>query len=114
MNEIDDPLHIVWLRQKPGAIGQFIAAFIRAGNWSNDNEDAWGTFYFIDFQRISPEDTKAILSAQSPLVFQTSTEAIPHHQELIDILYQAGSIKERFDAHGSFVDTFDSIIAAER
>lgn len=99
---------------KSAAIGQLIAAFIRAGNWSNDNSEAWGKYYYIDFQRISPEDTKTILAAQSPMVFQTSSEAIPHHQALIDILYQAGSLKERLDAHGSFVDSFDSIIAAER
>ena len=99
---------------KSAAIARFIAAFIHAGKWSNENEAAWGKFYYVDFQRISEDDTKAILADQSPLVFETSAEAIPHHQELIDILYQAGSLKERFDAHGSFVDTFDPIILAER
>jgi sulfonate transport system substrate-binding protein len=99
---------------KSAAIRQFIGAFVRAGTWSNENQDAWGKYYYTDFQRISPEGTKAILAAQSPMVFQTSAEAIPHHQTLIDILYQAGSLKERLDASGSFVDSFDSTIAAER
>jgi sulfonate transport system substrate-binding protein len=98
--------------KKQAAIRQFLGAFARATKWSNDNEQAWAKFYYTDFQRITPEDTAAILAGQSPIVLQTSAEAIPHHQKLIDILYQAGSLKERFDASGSFVDTFDPIIAA--
>ncbi|MGH7004584.1 MAG: ABC transporter substrate-binding protein, partial [Alphaproteobacteria bacterium] len=100
--------------KKSAAIGEFIAAFVRAATWSNENEAAWAKFYYTDFQRVDSEDTAAIIAAQSPLVLQTSAEAIPHHQKLIDILYQAGSIKERFDAKASFVDTFDDVIAAAR
>lgn len=99
---------------KAAAVRQFIGAFVRAGRWSNDNEDAWAKHYYTDFQRIASDDTAAILAGQSPLVFQTSVEAIPHHQKLIDILYQSGSLKERFDAAGSFVDTFDDMIAGAR
>ena len=99
---------------KAAAVRQFIGAFVRAGRWSNDNEDAWAKHYYTDFQRIASDDTAAILAGQSPLVFQTSVEAIPHHQKLIDILYQSGSLKERFDAAGSFVDTFDDVIAGAR
>jgi sulfonate transport system substrate-binding protein len=98
--------------KKQAAIRQFLGAFAKAAKWSNDNEQAWAEFYYTDFQRITPEDTVAILAGQSPIVLQTSADAIPHHQKLIDILYQAGSLKERFDARGSFVDTFDQIIAA--
>lgn len=99
---------------KAAAIRQFIGAFVRSGRWSNENEEAWAQHYYTDFQRIDPADTKAILAGQSPLVFQTSVEAIPHHQKLIDILYQSGSLKERFDAAGSFVDSFDDVIAGAR
>lgn len=104
---LDDP-------KKAEAIKLFLAHFIKAGKWSNDHNAEWGKFYFTDFQRVSPEDTAAILKGQSPLAFPTSAEAIPHHQKLIDILYQAGSIRERFDAKGAFVDTFDQVIAQSR
>jgi sulfonate transport system substrate-binding protein len=100
--------------KKVAAIKEFLGAFIRAGKWSNDHDREWAKFYFTGFQRVSPEDADAILEGQSPLVFQTSVEAIPHHQKLIDILHQAGSIKERFDAKGSFVDTFDKTIEQAR
>ncbi|RWR26132.1 ABC transporter substrate-binding protein [Sinirhodobacter populi] len=100
--------------QKSAALGEYISAWIRAGNWSNANPDAWGEFYFTKFQGISAEDTRVILDAQSPLIFQTSTEAIPHHQKLVDILYQAGALEEPFDAAGSFTDAFDSIITSSR
>lgn len=96
--------------QKSAAIGKFLGAFVRAAEWSNDHPQDWGKFYYTDFQRIAPEDTAAILAAQSPIVFQTTAEAIPHHQKLIDILYQAGALKEHFDAAESFVTTFDPVI----
>jgi sulfonate transport system substrate-binding protein len=99
---------------KAAAIGAFLSAFVRAGTWSNRNSEVWGKHYYTDFARIRPDEKAAILAAQSPLVFQTSAEAIPHHQKLIDILHQAGSLPERFDATGSFVDTFDAVIAAAR
>lgn len=100
--------------KKVEAINKFLAAFVQAGKWSNEHESEWAKFYYTDFQRVSPEDTDAILKGQSPLVFQTSKEAIPHHQKLIDILYQAGSLKERVDANGSFVDTFDTTVEQAR
>jgi sulfonate transport system substrate-binding protein len=100
--------------KKAEAIKQFLAAFVKAGTWSNEHDKEWAKFYYADFQRVSSEDSAAILAGQSPLVFQTSAEAIPHHQKLIDILYQAGSIKERLDAKGSFVNTFDKIIEQSR
>lgn len=99
---------------KAAAIGQFLAAFTRAATWSNTHKDQWGEDYYVKFQRISPEDTKVILASQSPLILQTSSEAISHHQKLIDILYQAQAIKTRFDARESFVDTYDKIIVASR
>lgn len=99
---------------KVEAIKQFLAAYVKAGKWSNEHEQEWAKFYYTDFQRVSPEDTAAILAGQSPLVLQTSAEAIPHHQKLIDILYQAGSLKENFDAKGSFVDTFDNVVKQSR
>ncbi len=100
--------------KKAEAINQFLAAFVKAGKWSNEHEKEWSKFYYTDFQRVSTDDTAAILKGQSPLVFQTSTEAIPHHQKLIDILYQAKSIKERLDAKGSFVGTYDKVIEQSR
>lgn len=99
---------------KAAAIGLFLAAFVRAGTWSNANREAWGEHYYSGFQRLPPEDAASILAAQAPVSFQTSAEAIPHHQRLIDILYQAGSLPQRFDAAGSFVDTFDPVILASR
>lgn len=101
-------------QQKAQAIGQFLAAFVRAGKWSNANEKAWGEHYFTKFQRLDAETTAAILASQSPLIFQTSTEAQPLHQRLIDTLYSAGTLKQRLDARDSFVPTFDQVITANR
>ncbi|TCR80206.1 ABC transporter substrate-binding protein [Rhizobium sp. BK376] len=100
--------------KKVEAIKEFLTAFVRAGKWSNEHEKEWAKFYYTDFQHIPPPDADVIIKGQSPLIFETSVEAIPHHQKLIDILYQAGSIKERFDAKTSFVNTFDQVIEQAR
>lgn len=100
--------------RKSAEMGQLLAAIIRAGLWANRNPETWGAAYYTRFQRIPAEDTAAILAAQSPLDFQTSTEAIPHHQRLIDILAGAGELPRAFDAAGSFTASFDPLIAAAR
>jgi len=99
---------------KHEAIAEFLGALIRAGEWSNRNREDWGKHYYTGFQRITGQDTDAILASQSPMEFETSVEAIPHHQKLVDILAQAGELPEAFDAKGSFVPDFDTMIEAER
>lgn len=99
---------------KHAAIAEFLGATIRAAEWSNENREEWGKAYYTGFQRIPPEDTAAILASQALMEFQTSAEAIPHHQRLIDILAQAGELPERFDAAGSFTADFDPVIEAAR
>lgn len=100
--------------QKSAAIAEFLAAFVRAGTWSNRQRQEWGEHYLRKFQRIDADSAAAIQNAQSPLRFQTAAEAQPHHQKLIDILHGAGTLPKRLDAAGSFVTTYDSIIQANR
>ena len=100
--------------QKNQAIREFLAAFVRAGVWSNAHEQDWGQHYYRDFQRLDNDSTAAILASQSPLIFQTAAEAQPHHQRLIDVLHAAGTLPQRLDAKDSFVDSFDSVIVANR
>lgn len=100
--------------RKSAAIAAFLAAFVRAGKWSNAHEQQWGQFYYEQFQRIDAAGTAAILAGQSPLQFQTAPEAIAHHQKLIDILHEAGTLPQRFDAAGSFVNTYDKLVVANR
>ncbi|MFC4273928.1 ABC transporter substrate-binding protein [Achromobacter aloeverae] len=100
--------------RRSAAIRAFVGALVRAGKWSNAHQEQWGKAYYTDFQRLDPQSTAAILASQSPLVFQTSREAVADHQKLIDILYAAGSIKQRLDATQSFTDAYDAVIAAQR
>jgi sulfonate transport system substrate-binding protein len=99
---------------KSQAIADFLAAFVRAGKWSNAHAREWGRHYYTQFQRIDAESTAAILASQSDLVFQTAAEARPHHQKLIDILHAAGPLPQRLDAASSFVSTYDRVIVAQR
>lgn len=100
--------------QKAEAIREFLASFVRAGRWSNTHRKEWGQHYFRNFQRLDAESVAAIQAAQAPLEFQTATEALPHHQKLIDILHSAGSLPQRLDAKGSFQASYDGVIVANR
>ncbi len=100
--------------EKAEAIALFIAAFVRAGLWSNLNQDAWGEHYYRSFQRLDAESTAVTLAAQSPLVFQTAVEAQPHHQKLMDVLYSTGALAQPLRAEDSFVSTYDAVITANR
>ena len=100
--------------QKAKAIEAFLAAFVRAGKWSNANAQAWGEHYYRRFQKLGAESASAIQSSLSPLIFQTAGEAQPHHQRLMDTLLAAGSLTRRLDAKDSFVSTFDAVVTANR
>lgn len=100
--------------QKSEAIAQFLGAFVRSSKWSNANRAQWGEHYYTKYQRLDPQTTESILASQSPLLFQTSAEAIPLHQRLIDILHESGSLTQRLDAKDSFLATFDSVVTANR
>jgi len=100
--------------QKAKAIEAFLAAFVRAGKWSNANAQAWGEHYYRRFQKLDAESASAIQSSLSPLIFQTAGEAQPHHQRLMDTLHTAGSLPRRLDAKDSFVSTFDAVVTANR
>lgn len=100
--------------QKSQAIQQFLAAFVRAGTWSNANKQAWGAHYYTKYQRLDAETTAAIQASLSPLIFQTAEEAQPLHQRLIDTLHASGSLPQRFDAKDAFVSTFDHVVTAYR
>ena len=100
--------------QKAKAIEAFLAAFVRAGKWSNANAQAWGEHYYRRFQKLDAESASAIQSSLSPLIFQTAGEAQPHHQRLMDTLLAAGSLPRRLDAKDSFVSTFDAVVTANR
>lgn len=100
--------------QKSQAIAEFLAAFIRAGKWSNAHEKEWGQHYYTEFQGMDAQTTAAILTSLSPLVFQTAAEARPLHQKLIDTLYEAGTLPKRLDAAGSFSTGYDTVIVANR
>lgn len=100
--------------QKAAAIAQFLAAFVRAGKWSNTHEQAWGAHYYTQYQRLDAETTAAIQSSLSPLIFQTAAQAQPLHQRLIDTLHAAGSLPQRLDAKASFSTAFDHVLTANR
>lgn len=96
------------------AIAAFLAAFVRAGVWSNAHARQWGHHYYTQFQRIDAQSTAAIMDSQSPLVFETAAEAQPLHQKLIDTLHAAGTLPQRLDAAGSFSSAYDAVIVANR
>lgn len=99
---------------KSAAIAQFVGEWITAQNWKAENPDEWVQAYFVDLQRLSPEDGRAVLEAEGRPSFPLLSEQIAPQQDLIDIIYEAGDLPERLDAAEEFDLRFDAVIEAAR
>jgi len=67
--------------------------------------------YFVDRQRLSAEDGRAIALSEGEPVFPLLSQLVPRQQELVDIIYEAGDLPERLDASKQFDLRFDAVIS---
>lgn len=96
---------------KAAAIRDFVTRWIKARRWAAANTDAWVKAYFVDRQRLSAEDGRAIALSEGEPVFPLLSQLVPRQQELVDIIYEAGDLPERLDASKQFDLRFDAVIS---
>ncbi|WP_019404540.1 ABC transporter substrate-binding protein [Chelatococcus sp. GW1] len=97
---------------KAAAIRDFVTRWITAKRWAAANTDAWVKAYFVDRQRLSAADGRAIAVSEGEPTFPLLSELVPRQQELVDIIHEAGDLPERLDASRQFDLRFDAVIAA--
>ena len=97
---------------KTAAISDFVTQWIAAQRWAQENVEDWNQAYYVSLQRLDPEDGRKIIESEGDLSFPLLSELIPHQQELVDIIYEAGDLPSHLDAREQFDLRFDAVIAA--
>jgi sulfonate transport system substrate-binding protein len=103
---LDDPA-------KAAAIREFIAAWIDANRWSHGNVDAWVEAYYVKRQNLKPADGRKIVESEGAFEFPALAGLIAKQQSLIDVIYEAGDLPKRLDAHQEFDLRFDDVIVSK-
>lgn len=95
------------------AIGIFVEHYIRAQHWVSTHPEEWVQGYFVDVQKVSEEDGRAIVETNGELVYpRLDDELTGRIQLLADLLAGAGELPSGIDA-SEFVDPrYSGIIEA--
>lgn len=103
---LDDPA-------KAAAIREFVAGWIDASRWSNNNVDAWVDAYYVKRQNLKPEDGRKIVASEGTYQFPLLASLIAKQQSLIDVIHEAGDLPKRLDAREEFDLRFDDVISTK-
>ena len=97
---------------KAAALQAFVAAYIRAVHWSNTHPDAWVQKYYVESQKISPDDGKRIVDSLGKWAFPHLNDAlVARQQATIDVIDKAGQLpKKKIKATDGFDLRFDGVI----
>lgn len=95
---LDDPV-------REEAIGIFLEHYIRAQHWVSLHPEEWVQGYFVDVQRVTEEDGRAIVETNGETVYpRLDDELTASIQALADLLAEAGELPPGIDA-SQFIDT---------
>lgn len=101
---IDDPA-------KAGALQAFVASYIRAVQWSNVNSAEWVQKYYVDNQKISPEDGQRIVASLGTWAFpHLDDKLVARQQATIDVIDKAGELPKKIDAKNGFDLRFAPVV----
>lgn len=95
---------------KAAAIRDFVIRWIAANRWRDAEPEAWVQAYFVQRQRLKPEDARAIVASVGPASFPLLSELIARQQALVDLIYSAGDLPKHLDASKEFDLRFDEAI----
>ncbi|MBP1888004.1 ABC transporter substrate-binding protein [Sinorhizobium mexicanum] len=94
------------------AIRDLVVHWYRAHLWKNDNAETWAKQYLIKDQRLSEEDAKSVIDAETGKTYIPGwkTEIIPRQQDTINLLQAAGNFKgKELKAEDEFDHRFDGL-----
>lgn len=97
---------------KAAALRAYVASYIRAVDWSNDNPNEWIQAYYVDKQGLTEADGRRIVESLGPTTFPVLDEAlVQRQQDTIDVIDAAGELPEKVTAADGFDLRFEPIIA---
>lgn len=97
---------------KAAALRAYVAAYIRAVDWANDNPEKWIEAYYVDSQGLTVEDGRRIVRSSGTVTFPVLEDAlVQRQQDTIDIIDAAGELPKKVSASDGFDLRFESVIA---
>ena len=116
--DVIDRLDILWspdevLAQpaKAAAIRAYIPVWAKSKVWVYEHPDEWVQKYYVESQKLTPEQGRSIVELSSKPLFPASwDEALRWEQETIDLLAEGGFVKS-FQADVLFDRRFEGLTA---
>lgn len=96
---------------KSAAIATFIAHWVKASQWTEDNEQAWVQAYYVKSQTLPAEVGKQVHQSLGKSSFPRLSDLIPRQQNTINLIHAAGDIPKKLDAKEEFDLRFNDIAA---
>jgi sulfonate transport system substrate-binding protein len=91
------------------ALTQFIAAYIKAEKWENDNQAAWENAFYVGINKLTLTVAQTILGLQGKSTVPTLKSLVPAYQGYIDELVAGGELKTSLQATDLIDTRFDAV-----
>ncbi|MBH0780149.1 ABC transporter substrate-binding protein [Nocardia bovistercoris] len=96
---------------KAAATRLLVAAYVRAYQWVNTHPQEFAQRYYVDNQKVSPEDAKRIVESFGVFTFPHLDQAlVDRQQSTIDLIDAAGELPRKIKATDGFDLRFDAVI----
>ena len=96
---------------KAAAIRAYIPVWAKSKVWVYEHPDEWVQKYYVESQKLTPEQGRSIVELSSKPLFPASwDEALRWEQETIDLLAEGGFVKS-FQADVLFDRRFEGLTA---
>ena len=96
---------------KAGALQALVAAYIRAVHWADTHPADWIQKYYVENQKVSPEDGKRIVDSFGVWAFPHLDDAlVAQQQATIDVIDEQGQLPKKIKAADAIDRRFDGVI----
>jgi sulfonate transport system substrate-binding protein len=97
---------------KAAAARAYVAAVVRAFQWTNTHPDEWMQRYYVENQGLTADDGRRIVASLGTTTFPRLDEAlVARQQETIDVIDRAGELPRPVRASDGFDLRFDEVVA---
>lgn len=96
---------------RSAAVGALVGAYIRAYQWVNTHREEWAQKYYVDNQKVSPEDARRIVESLGTYTFpHLDQRLVDRQQSTIDAIAAAGELPKKVSATNGFDLRYDAVV----
>ncbi|MCZ9330052.1 ABC transporter substrate-binding protein [Nocardia farcinica] len=98
---------------RSAAVAALVRAYVRAYQWTNTHRAEWEQRYYVENQKVSPEDARRIVDSLGSYVFpHLDQDLIDRQQATIDLIDAAGELPRKVEAADGFDLRYDAVVTA--